>query len=187
MKIAHKLEYIVMLVVSLLLVFAVQHTIVTYGIEGKVPYTNQWRSSGTGYSSDELQMIEDLKTSIREKGEYFFYVGEDKELEFASIESRLEDHALGYKIANAGPVTYIEVADLSVLKIMVSSESDKNQDVVHFSIENYDGQVIYNYSGVNESFQEEIVIEPGVYFISTGVKANDSQFNLSLKYSLELK
>jgi len=187
MKIKHKFEYIVMLGVCLLLLFAFQQTVVTYGIEGKNAYKEHWKLSETQSIIDNIQMIEDLKQSIRQDRKYFFYVGEAKVAEYASLDSILKTHPLGYVFGEAGPVTYIEIKEVSVLNLMIVSQSNQTKDWIEFKIETYDGQEIYKHVGMNESFQEEIELEPGIYLFSKGSKTNNSQFKLSMKYALDLQ
>jgi hypothetical protein len=185
MRIKHKLEYIVMVAVSLFLVFALQQTIVVYGIQGEIPYTEEWRSSGEGYTSDALQQIQEIKQSIRDQQEYFFYVGEEKTKEYASIASITQAHPFEFRTANTGVVNYIEADEPLVVRYMVSSQSSKDSDKVYFVIESLVGDVVYGYEGINESIQQRVELEPGTYFISWWVVANESDFDVTMKYEID--
>jgi hypothetical protein len=185
MKIKHKSEYLILVLVSLLLFFALQTTLVTYGVNGEFAYTARWRSSGEVFTSNDLQLIQELKTSIKEKQQYFFFVGEKQEKEFASVASILDEHPLGFNIADAGVVKYLEAKESVVVKFMVSSESNNDTDKVHFSIESLEGNSYYLYEGINESFQKIIDLEPGNYLISWGVVAQKSDFDLTMKMAVD--
>ena len=187
MKIKHKAAYLGMIVVSLVLIFVIQHTVVTYGVEGKTPYIIQNRMTALVFNVDDIELIEGLKSSIRETGQYYFFVGQDQTKEYASLESVMKDHPLGFKYAAMGQVHYLEVEDEVKIDLMVSSESNYPMDLMTFQIETFDGEKIYTYEGINGSQQDQVYLSQGTYFISYGAKANDSGMKYAVKAHVSLK
>lgn len=180
-----KYGYIILAISIALLGAVIQYT-ASSAMGGKLAYNSRMNSRGYGYTSDSSKEVKELKAIIREKGEYYIYKGDEGDMtkESMSIEAALKPYADGCEVLDAGPVEYIKVIEPLYFYFKTSTQSTNEDDFYEMIVETLEGDIVYEYKGINESVQTQISLEAGIYLISKNLVAHDSDLFMDSKITL---